>query len=176
MKPFLKLLISCSIFFLSTNVGYCQKTQIDTTLQQDSFRTLDWMADSVSKAIMSKKQDGVVSLYPGAGIYLKYGRIVAPEIPFGSSISRYSYFKLRLAKNHKKLQKSLKKAGLSFNKVEFDRVEIDTGTNEQSIVFCKIRSYYKRNKARFFVETYGIMIDKQWFLIDGFNLERKEDI
>jgi|GEM_PF-5569367 len=164
----------------STNVNAQRQRDnpntIDTTLQNDSFRTLQWVADSLAKAIVEKRPNGVVSLYPGAGIYIKYSLIVAPDIPNGTVISRYTFYKLKLAKKHQRIKKDLKKAGLSLNKASLDRIEIDTGVSERKIVYCRIRVHFKRNKQRFFIEANGIQMNEQWFIIDGFNVEREEDI
>lgn len=148
---------------------------IDTTIQNDSFRTLQWVADSLSKAIVEKKANATLSLYPGAGIYIKYSRIVAPEIPTGTVVSRYTFYKIKLAKKHQRIKKDLKKAGLTLNKATLDRIEIDSGVSERKIVYCRVRVHFKREKKRFFIEANGIQINNQWFIIDGFNVERKED-
>jgi len=161
------------------NSVYAQRenpSTIDTTVQNDSFRTLQWVADSLAKAIVEKKSNAVLGLYPGAGIYIKYSQIVAPDIPNGTVVSRYTFYKLKLSKKHQRIKKDLKKAGLTLNKASLDRIDIDTGVSDRKIIYCRIRVHFKRNKQRFFIEANGIQINNQWFIIDGFNVEREEDI
>jgi len=165
-------------FFITTQAVYGQnknkQVELDTVAQNDSFRTLEWLVDTFSKAVMIKKSNEIVGLLPSYGTYLKYSRKIAPALSNGTRSARYIYFKSRIAKKHKKLRKRMSKDGLSFVKAEIQEVKADSGINEDSISYCKLRVYYKKRKNKFFVECHGIQINNQWFLLDGFSFERRD--
>ena len=166
------------LFLLISQPSFAQnknkQPELDTLAQNDSFRTLNWLADTFSKAVMQRKSNEIVALLPNYGTYLKYSRQIAPGLSNGTRSARYIYFKGRFAKKHKKLRKQMSKEGLSFTKAEIQKVKADSATNADSIAFCKLRVYYKRRKHKFFVECHGIKINNQWFLLDGFSFERRD--
>ena len=172
------LLVLGFLFLMSATDISAQKKKnevdLDTIVQQDSFRNINWMTDSFSIAIMQRKPAALLSLLPKYGIYLKYSKQVAPGLSNGTRSARYIYFRSRISKKHKKLRKKMKKEGLSFTKSEIQQLEVDSATNQDSITYCKIRVYYKRRKNKFFVECHGIKINNQWFLLDGFFFDRRD--
>ena len=167
---FVLLLTSQVMFGQNKN----KQPDLDTLVQNDSFRTLDWLADTFSKSVMLKKSNEIVGLLPSFGTYLKYSRKIAPSLSNGTRSARYIYFKSRFAKKHKKLRKQMSKEGLSFTKAVIQEIKADSGISEDSISFCKLRVYYKRKKHKFLVECHGIKINNQWFLLDGFTFERRD--
>lgn len=146
----------------------------DTMPQNDSFRTIQWMADSFAHAITKKKPTAMLSLFPKFGTYLRYHRKMVPEMNMANRSSKYVFFKSRLVRKQKKLRKGMKKEGLSFSKAEIQKVEVDSGMTKDSVEFCKVRVYYKKKRNKFLVECHGIKINGQWFLLDGFLFDRRE--
>lgn len=164
----------CFVFPQSVKAQKNKKQELDTTVQTDGFRTINWLADSFSKAITEKKSNGLLSLFPQFGTFLRYSNKIAPNISSATSSTRYIFYKSKLIKRHKKLRKQMKREGLSFNKAEVQLVKADSGMTKDSISFCKIRVHYKRRKTKYLVECYGIKINDQWFLLDGFTLARTD--
>lgn len=146
----------------------------DTIPQNDSFRTINWMADSFAKAIMKKKPTAMLSLFPKFGTFLRYHRTLVPEMNMANRATKYVSFKGRLIRKHTKLRKQMKKEGVSFSKAEIQKVKVDSSMTKDSIEFCKVRVYYKKKRYKFLIECHGIKINDQWFLLDGFLFDRRD--
>jgi hypothetical protein len=172
LKQFISIFLFTLVGFLSAQST--NRIPKDTMPQNDSFRTIQWMADSFARAIMKKKPAAMLSLFPQFGTYSRYHRKMAPEINMANRASKYVYFKSRLVRKQKKLRKQMKKEGLSFSRAQIQKVEVDSGMTKDSIFFCKVRVYYKKRKNKFLVECHGIRINDQWFLLDGFLFDRRD--
>ena len=158
----------------SINAQSKKKVELDTTVQSDEFRTINWLGDSFSQAITEKKSNGLLSLFPQFGTFLRYSKKMSPDVSPATSSTRYIYYKSRIVKRHKKLRKQMKREGVSFSKAEVQLIKLDSGLTKDSISFCKIRVHYKKKKTKYLVECYGIKINNQWFLLDGFTLSRTD--
>ncbi len=168
---FLNKILFFILVFSSPFVAKSQAQKQDTTIQLDTFRTLQWLADSLAKSIPQKKADGLMHLYPSLGLFIKYSKKVAPELATPSVIGRYGFYRTQLLKKHQKMHKELKKMGYSFNKIEINEIKTDTGLAARNIAYCIIEINYIRNNKHFAISIDGINIENQWFLIDGFKIE-----
>ena len=146
----------------------------DTMPQNDSFRTIQWMADSFAIAITKKKPNAILSLFPRFGTFLRYHRTLLPEMNMPNRATKYLAFKSSLVRKQKRMRKDMKIASLSFSRAVVQKVKVDSSMTKDSIVFCKVRVYYKKRKTKFLVECHGIKINNQWFLLDGFLFDRRD--